>query len=317
MATVDEVVRDIVGAVPGDYGLTAAKWVDNRYKELVNRARFKSLREVGELVIPAPEDTGTVAVTRGSTAVTGSGAQTWETDIGTSTQEYFYFRAATTWYKIASIDSDTTLTLTSEYSEEDAAAATYKIVKRHLPLDSNARWIGTFYHDRRRRRLKGPVAQTVINDWAPERQLVSSDPIYVSQVGTDSSSVIIVEFYPYPQLSELVHYIFWNLPTALTISSTIPAQIDGYILKEGVLIDVYRWKMAEAADKLKNAEMAAFWRNEMRAQKTSWEGRIQEVIKADQGADDVTLIVDMMKGPYVSGDVRSAKDHWLITHQRP
>ena len=96
MATVEELAREIIGSVDSNIGyLLATQWIDRRYKELVARVRFRHLRQVGELRIPAPYDTGTVTCTRDATSVTGSGT-TW-TNIGTGTQEYYYFRAKTAW----------------------------------------------------------------------------------------------------------------------------------------------------------------------------------------------------------------------------
>ena len=140
--------------------------------------------------------------------------------------------------------------------------------------------------------------------------------MFVCQVGTDTNGTIIVEIYPYPKESEIFHYVYWSLPSTLAITDTIPPQIDGYVLKEGVLVDAYRYKMAEAADK-GDATTAQFWRNEMHAQRTVWNNVINDAIRADQGADDVTLILDTMGGPYVSSDIRTARDHWLVEGDRP
>jgi hypothetical protein len=158
MATVEEVVRDLLGSLATDAGAPiAAKWADNRYKELCSRVRFRHLRQVGELVIPGYADTGTLAITRDSTAVVGT-STVFTTDVGSGAQEYYWIRPSVAWYKIASITTDTALVLSSAFSEATVTAASYKIVKRHHALDSNARWLGEFVH-------MGLLPSDLVTDW--------------------------------------------------------------------------------------------------------------------------------------------------------
>ena len=88
MPTVDELARDVIASIATDANaLAAAKWIDNRYKEMMSRVRFRHLRQVGELSVPGIYDTGTIAATRGSTAITGTATQ-FQTDIGLGAQQY-------------------------------------------------------------------------------------------------------------------------------------------------------------------------------------------------------------------------------------
>lgn len=307
MATVDEIARDALASIATEANaVAAAKWIDNRYKEMVSRVRFRHLREIGELSLPAVEDDGTVTVARGSTSVTGS-STTWVTDIGSGTQEYYYFRTRTAWYKIASIDGETALTLASNFAEDDVSGGSYKIVKRHHALDSSARWMGDFVLPRLRHEL-GLIPLDALDIKAPGRPLAGSIPHYVSQVGVDSSGYNMVEIYPPPVESELVRYVYWSLPTALTISSTIPQVIDPYVLKEGVLIDLYRYEKAQAIRK-GNVEQAAIWRNEEKTQITIWERKIREAIKTSRGADDITFILEMFPDRTRMMEQRTAHDY--------
>lgn len=308
MATVDEVVRDALASIATNVNaIAAAKWLDNRYKEMVSKVKFRHLRQVGELVVPGVYDTGTVTVTRGSTAVAGASTQ-FETDIGATTQEYYYFRTSTAWYKIASVTDETNLVLSSAFAEDDVAAGTYYIVKRYHPLASDARWLGDFYHTRLRRTLNSTLSLIELDMLYPGRTLVGNIPLYAVQVGVDSNFYLMYEIYPPPQNSEIFHYIYWTLPTTLSINSTIPSVIDSYTLKEGVMIDLYRYEKAVALRK-GNIEQAAVWRNEEKTQMTIWKRMIDDAIRTSRGSDDLTIILDWFGSVSRFGDQRTARDY--------
>ena len=71
----------------------------------------------------------------------------------------------------------------------------------------------------------------LIRDEAVEMLLHDWVETVVSHVKINARNYIEVEIYPPSDESEITHYVYWDLPSALTISSTIPAQIDAYVLK--------------------------------------------------------------------------------------
>jgi len=316
MATVDELARDIIGSLALDEGyLLAVRWIDNRYKQLVSRVRFKHLRKIGEIQIPATYDTGTITTTRDSTAVVGVGSA-WNTTPGNGTQEYWSLKPSSAWYKIASITDDTNLVLATNFSEDAVAAGSYKLTKRYHPLDTTARWLGDFVLTRLRLLLGPPIPLEQLDREAPGRILTSQYPTTVAQIGVDSNGYVMVEFYPYSANSEIIHYVYWDLPTELAISSTIPPQIDPYILKEGALIDAYRYMKSKARMK-GDHEGANSWRNDEFAQATVYERRIKEAVRTDQGSDDRTFILSMYGGHRRTGDIVTARDHVLSNWSYP
>ena len=309
MPTVDELARDVIASIATDANaLAAAKWIDNRYKEMMSRVRFRHLRQVGELSIPGVYDTGTVAATRGSTAITGTATQ-FETDIGAGDQEYYFLRAATAWYKVASVGGELAITLDSAFAEDDVTAAAYKLAKRFHPLAATARWTGAFVMPRLRKELAS-VSLDMLDIIAPGRTLAGNIPQYAAQVGVDSNGYLMYEIYPPPVESELIRYVYWTLPPTLTYSSSIPLVIDPYVLKEGVLIDLYRYEMSMAIRK-GNIEQAAIWRNEQRTQETKWQRIITDAIRTSRGADDISLLLNMTPGsPHGRfGEQRTARDY--------
>jgi hypothetical protein len=309
MATTEEIARDLLASLNTDAGfLNAVKWIGYRYRELCSRFRPRHLREIGELQVPARVSTGSVAVTRDSQTVTGS-STTWATaptttDVATN----WYFRADSAWYQCASFSSDTELSLTTAYSEDTGSSKTYNIVKRFHSLTSTARWLG----DAVLTRLRIPIEVTSIDSldrMAPGRTIVGAYPDTMCQVGTDSSGDLQVELYPYNDDSEIIHYVYWSMPSSLSITTTIPPQVEAHALKEGALIDLYRYMMANALDKGR-IEQAAVYRNEMRSQMSTWENFIRSAQRTDRGVDDTTLILSHIgRGQrYYSGDIRNARD---------
>lgn len=308
MATVEEVARGLLASVSTDVGyLTALKWIDNRYKEVVSKVRFRHLRKVGEVVLPAKYDDGTVDVDRDSDSVTGTDTL-WETNIGSGDQEYYAFRASSAWYNIESVDGETTITLSSTFSEDDVDDGSYSIVKRWHALDSSARWLGDFIFTRLRLNLGKPVSLDQLNREAPGRVLSGSYPVRVAQIGVDSNGYLMVEFYPYCKDSEIIHYVYWDLPSDLAATTTIPAQIDANVLREGALIDLYRYLKSKAYDEGK-VDVGNSWRNDEMAQRTFWRNYLKDAARADQGADDASFILTHFGyGQPRSKDITNARD---------
>jgi hypothetical protein len=308
MTTVAEAVKDIQSLAPKEAFQPAAvaKWLNNRYVELVARVRFRHLRNLGELSLPAVLSTGTASATRGSTSVTGTDT-TWQTDIGAGTQTQYYFRTLTSWYKIASIDGETSLTLASEFAESNVSGGAYEIVKRFHSLASSARWIQTVVFPRLRYKLIGPITDYEFDSLFPGRLLAGNHPQAFRHAGVDSDGYIQVEVYPPPATTELLGYTYYSIPTALALGTTIPPQIDAYVLKEGALIDLYRALKIIQIEK-GNIDAAAVYSNSEAKQITYWEKKIREATHTQRGADDITFILENFGGARRTGEIRTARD---------
>lgn len=306
MATPEEVARDLLGSIATDAGLPlAVKWISNRYAQLVNRVRFKHLRKVGELSLPDVVDTGTVTTTRDSTAVSGD-STTFETDVASDVDKHF-LRASSAWYRLSSVTDETNLVLASGFAEDAVTDGAYKIVQRHHALNTSARWIGSFVHTRLRRPID-LISPEELDIIAPGRVHIGL-PLLVAQKGFDvTNGLMIVEVYPPPEESEILHYVYWELPSTLSITSTIPEVIDPFVLKEGAYIDACRFEMSMSLRK-GNIEQAAVWRNESRAQETKWKTIMMDAVRADRGADDISFILQLARGkPGEARDYRTAHD---------
>ena len=288
MTTVEDVARHVAGIVnTSEDILLIGDWVSRRWQEIVTHAggTLRSLRRIGELSMDPPIEAGTVAVTENDKVVIGTGTNFSQEEVGK------YIRAKTNWYEIASVESATQLTLRTEYSEPTNGDAGYFIVQRRFELEPAARKLGTFVHMRLRRPLR-TVSRDGLDRVIPSRFSVNSVPKWVAEMEPTETGVRRVEIYPFPRQRELISYIYWEEPKKLGFKDQFPGYIDVESLREGVLIDVYRNKMAKAADDGK-VEQAALWRNEYRAQETKWEQTHRvRVLSQDVGADDLEFILE-------------------------
>lgn len=305
MATVESVAREVLAAIDTQAGLLlASRWVADRYRRLASRTRFRHLRKVSALALPAPITAGTVGVTLGSAAVTGDATAlaAWS-----NTVEGWWLRANQAWYEVVEYLGSSGLRLATPYSEATNASASYYLVKRYHALDPMARWLGDFVFVRRRIRLIS-MALAELDAGTPSRShIVTGGPSYVSEVGTDASGARLMELYPYAGQAETIAYVYWSHPPTLTYEEQIPPQIDSHVLREGALIDAMRYEASMAARK-GQIEAAAYWRNEYRAQAVSWEREVLDAIRADRGSDDLMFILETLGGPAGSPDIRTARD---------
>jgi hypothetical protein len=297
--TVEDVARAALAALDTDAGLLrAVKWTSERYRELTNRSRFRHLMRTGEIVLDAPITSGTVTVTPGSNVITADA--TAQTAILANNPPIGQFiRIQVAWYEIVDYDGTTgNILLRSAYTETSSGAGlSYRIVQRYITLDRSVRFLGTFVHTRRRRKLR-LTNKLALDLHYPGRNLITGGPRAVADLGTDPvTHERRVEFYPYNDKQELIAYQYWVVAPDLSqrIDELLPNEIDLVLLKQGVLIDLYRYEMAKLLHAGK-IEAAALMRNEARAQQTTWDSAIEDLIRADRGSEDVQFVLKLHGG---------------------
>jgi hypothetical protein len=110
----------------------------------------------------------------------------------------------------------------------------------------------------------------------------------------------------------MLYYTYWDIPSELEITTTIPPQIDGYVLKEAAYIDFCRL-MSSTREREGKLEAAAYWRNEGRAQETKWAKIIQDATRADRGSDDLSFILQRAGGPTFYESILTKRDTTIET----
>ena len=309
---VEDVAREVLAACDCSAGhLLASQWVVARYQQLATRVRLRNLRRVGELVIPAQVSAGLATFTQGSDTVTGDATAqaAWTADmIGR------HIRTKVVWYEIVNVIGGA-LKLASKYTEDSATDASYRIISRWTALSPEAAFIGRQFVYMERRIAFDLRQMEELDRAYPSRQQLGRGPEVVAEAPPLPDGTRRIEAYPYHEDAITLKYIYWPTVASLQPQDVIPQTVPSYALKEGVLIDVYRYLMAQAANAA-NVEKAGFWRNEMRAQETKWEQYIRELMHADNQGDDLSFILGNPDIGTASFDIQTARDQVLANWPR-
>lgn len=305
--TVEDVARSALAAVDSEVALILAEqFVSERYANIAARTPLRALHQLAEVLVPAVLTAGTVTVAAGSDRVIGdaTAAAAWAADDLTGRM----LQLQTAWYRIASVVG-TELKLTTPTVDPAITAGGYRIVQREFALAPDARTLGDFINTPRRLRLR-KMSRADLDYFAPARQHVSYGPTVVVDTGMDAAGRRLVEFYPSPPTPTLVRYDYWQTPPRLELTDAIPGSVDLHMLKEGVLIDLYR-HLAARALKTGDANAAGFWRNEARAQETRWEQYVNQALLNDRGLDDVeTRLRSSWGAPYGLDPMTAYDEIW-------
>ena len=311
MTTLEDVGRQVIAAADSTAGyLLANQWVINRLTEIATRSRLRSLRQVGEVYIPAPITAGTATFTRDSAVVTGDATATaaWSPDVVGR-----HIRGRVSWCEIIGyqvVSGTAQLTLKSKFGEDTLSAGTYDLVQRFVPLDPEASWIGHGFVNMRRRCPAQRVTMDELDSFAPSRPRVGYGAALVVEGPELANGTKTAEFYPYSDVSESYRYVYWKQVPKYVSTDPLPSRIPVYVLREGALIDLYRYNGTRALNEGK-AEIAATWFNMSRSQETKWDTYWRQAVKADRGDDDATFILKQCGIQYRSFDITNAYEQVL------
>ncbi len=310
--TCEDVARAALAAVNSDAGIILAEqWVNERYANLAARTTLRALHKTAELIVPAVISIGTVTIASGAGVVTGDATAiaAWGTELVGR-----YIQLHTAWYEIAGVVNGT-LELAGTYSEDTVTATSYRIVQRFFTLADDARTLGNFVPSQRRMPLR-KMSQGDLDSFAPYRQHLGFGPLAVIDFGVDASRRRIVELYPYSTTPQQVRYDYWAHPPRLELTDEIPGAVDLHMLKEGVLIDCFRFLAAKAMQS-GDANGAAYWRNESRAQENRWEQYVNQALLNDRGTDDLETRLRSSQSGMHGMDIMTAYDELWARGTRP
>lgn len=286
METVEDVARmAIAEAASPASALFASQYVNYRYKELAARFRLKSLKSTVELQLIADYDTGTVTATRDSTTVTGT------TTAWTPALEGRYFRGSTAWYRVAQVQSTTSLILETPFSEDTITDSDYTIVKRFYALPRSVKHVDRIWTLQRLRRKVYVISKEDLDRLAPERNTLNF-PRWTAETGIDyATQGRVFELYPYTDdESELITIPCWTEPQNLGFKEPLPGYLNGYVLKEGVIASLWR---RDGIQMIRdgNAAGGQLVLNESRRQENLWRGKMIEAILDEGAIDDASVVI--------------------------
>lgn len=319
MAYVRDLARETVAQIGLDSGYElAAQYISQSYQELCAHARFRHLRKLSSLYLPAPlgmtgtTPSGTFTVTLGSRAVVGDAtASAALAAYGGAplslVGQWFRLQQGSVWYRIVRVDTTVAaawqLILETPYASDNNAQGifpsgptsgpvNYYIIPRFINLAPEARTIGTVVCDAVYRPLE-QISEDEMNLAFSSRVLVAFPPRWFAILGQNDNADGLpkqIEIYPWPVNSTTLHYTYWQHPPQLALDDLVPPAIDGDILREGA--KRFLWSNAAGkAMRAGNLEMARDLRNEARLQQAAFNILVSRAVRNDRGGDDLKFIL--------------------------
>jgi hypothetical protein len=229
---------------------------------------------------------------------------------------------------IASVNSDATFLLAVKWADSRYKQLVSRARFVHLrktgtidisaggstwPCPSDLRWLGTIVYDSNGSTLVRVLQRVTIeelDDWYPTRATLSGGPIVYAEKGLYAGGASKqIEVYPTCPVAALakLRLVYWMVPTALVLGSSLPFGIDDHVIREGILIDVLHYEAAKATRNGDQAS-AATWTARAKEQETFWELSILEAIRTDRGdADDLMIIEQKARLGLSTAGASSAK----------
>jgi len=304
---VRELAQSAIGDTAGVDSLLAQKWVSDRIVELGTVTLAKPLRRLLELTIPATVTAGTITTTQGSKTVTGDATAqaAWSKSL---VGRHIKADSQNGWYEIAGF-ANNQITLTSPWFGAALSATGYTIAPRKIELPKNIRAIGAV----RNLRHNTQVKRIMLDDLdlhEPGRTQRSGGPRVFTEIGINDNEQRVLEFYPYADEDVLIAYTGYLKIEPFKGHQEIPNFVDAYVLIEGVKLNIYEHKMAQALD-AGNADVGATWGNLAARQHTRWKAARTDFIANNESVEDAKFILESygsIRGDS-DGDIMSARDH--------
>lgn len=236
MATVEETARKVLASLNSEAGfLLAVQWTNDRYRQLVSRAKFRNLR-------------------KSSTIDLSAGGATF-----------------------------------------DAAA--------------DARWFGTFiYHDGTNRiRAVERTTLEELDEFFPTRAAQAGGPRVWSEIGLNAGATARkIEVYPAAAAnpSENLVYTYWQDPANLDLFDSLPLFIEEHQLREGVLVDAYRFELSRATQR-GDANAMQILQNQYERQRGVWEMTVLDAIAGDRGESDDSFLLRQLERAGIQRQIAS------------
>lgn len=333
--TLQSIARSAVAQLGLDKGYElATQYCAQGYQELCARAKFRHLRQFGQLYLPAPMQAGTISltldtptITLDSTALAALQTNPFYQWPQGMTGLWFRPQIGITWYEIAygeEVNGVGYLILKTPFAYDNSylvgtnqltqSNVTYFIIPRYFPLDPTARQLGVFMVDFVFRPLRC-ISEDQMNRMVPSRFLISSYPEYWAELNSNLNMTGIpkmVEVYPYPSNSVTLHYTFWQTPPLLSYGDYLPPTIDSDIIRTYAKTYLASNESGRAI-RMGNLDQAAFWRNVSNQEEGKFENKINRAIRNDRGPEDLKLTIRRMgwQGPIDYDAITTAFENFL------
>lgn len=320
--TILDTATQIIAATASDAGVQlAVNWLNQRYAEYISRGRKRQNRRFGAIYAPIPITNLTINATQGNAGITFSAIPTDPTTGAQINLIGWHLRTNVTWYFITNHTAGSTnAQIQSPFTDATGTTLSATLVQRFLPVtDPSCRWISSVVHMRRRKRLR-EIPWEALNSRYPGKTPIlaapwcwAEAPRFIANISLSGAGQKFIEVYPPSSVVETYNYVYWNVPQVFAVTDILPPEIDEWVLREGVLVDVYRYKQNKWAD-AGNQVMADHWAQQVVMQEARWEAAIQKADVADAlYHNNIPVEIDMFDdaGEF-GGDITNAHE-WIMS----
>lgn len=186
-------------------------WVNNHYREIVDRRNWAGLMVRGQMAVPNVYSQGTVNVTSGSAIVTGTGTTFTESMVGFQFRQGF----STGWYNIASVQSTTQLTLDLPWANQTYQGTGYQILHSIVELGWNVKRVYEILNQRQGYRLFTGVPQAVLNHGDTWRVTTGWTFLLSPREFNPQTGAQFFELYPAPTFQQAFPFLAFIQPPDL------------------------------------------------------------------------------------------------------
>jgi hypothetical protein len=238
LSTFDSLTRQLILRCPAASLFLARSWIDFAFRQLLDYKLWSWQVKRTQLLFDSLVNVGTVAVTRGSATVVGTGTN-WNSLPGGQSIVNHQFRTGlqSPIYTILSVTDDTHFTLTDSFGGPTASGQNYSIYNAYItPPTDFQNWISV-YDPKYNWQLNLNVTQVELNAWDAQRANQGSVAYVIASL--DFNDVFNTpplpryEAWPHLQQQYVLPALYMNRPPDLSDpGASIPRTIRGDALLE-------------------------------------------------------------------------------------
>lgn len=283
-----QMLREVCQWNPNLDPMVAGRFINNRYRQIVDRRSWYGLKVRGNASVPNIYSTGTATVSGGSPNVTGVGTNWTGAMVG------LQFRTSFTmpWQTIITVNSATSLTLDTPYP---GLSGTYgfQIVETYLTFGGNVKRMSWAVNQLFGWPIKVNVPVEVINARDTWRQNLGWATIFATRAAT-ADGQYQVEVWPTPYNQQVFPFEAYTQPPNMVADNDAPvAWIRADLLVTGAIADalLHRPKQNTYYDPAVAVQIAGMkegqFKSDLLEMENADEGLQQQAVTWDYGAEGV------------------------------
>ena len=215
----------------------AELWIRDRWRRACESRHWSFLRTSSVIHIPAAYSTGTVSITTGTQAVTGSGT------VWTSSHVGMQFKVAgkAPVYTISAVGSNTSLTIDTVWGAPSISSSTYMICQAYSSMPSDfLKFLSCVDTMNFWRMRTDSYTKEDLDRFDPMRSS-SGNPLILAAFQNTSTGQAQYEMWPHPVTQRDYPFTYVKRTADFGDSSTLPSILTGDVLVRGALADLCRW----------------------------------------------------------------------------